>query len=161
MPIRRAAIALALALAAVATACTGDAEPGPSAAPPSSTEPTPSATPLPTRDPGAVEFAEGLFRYGPYNFVTAELRWRGGDGKLIVDNRSGRELGPPALYAVLMDQREVPADVREAAPIPTGGAVRFDVSFPDSVGYDETGLVVLLFGEENWGAFDQVPVDEA
>ena len=151
---------LCLVLVASTAACTGrDPEPGPSPVQPTS-EPTDPPSPLPTTDLGAVEFERGLFRYR-FNFVTAELRWDGGEGELTVDNRSGRELGEPGLYAVTSDQRQVAGEVVDAAPVATGTAATFAISFPDDVAFDETGFVVLLFGDENWGAFGPVPVDEA
>jgi hypothetical protein len=149
-----------LVLALASAACTGAGEPDPSpTGAPTTSEPTDTPSPLPTDDPGAVRFEEGLFRYR-FNSVTAELRWDGGDGELTVENRSGRELGPPGLYAVTSDQREVSAEVSGAAPIPTGDSATFSISFPDDVAFDATGFVVLLFGDENWGALGPVPVDE-
>lgn len=107
-------------------------------------------------DSGAVEFEEGLFRY-EFDSVRAELRWQGGDGELTVDNGSDRELGEPGLYAVTSDQREVPGEVTDTASIPAGDSATFAIAFPDDVAFEETGFVVLLFGDENWGAFGPVP----
>ena len=58
------------------------------------------------------------------------------------------------------DQREVPGEVTDTAPIPAGDSATFAISFPDDVGFEETGFVVLLFGDENWGAFGPVPAEE-
>lgn len=152
---------LVAALAVTAAACTGGEEqPTPTASAATSDPAEPSESPLPTVDPGAVRFEPGLFRYR-FNFVTAELRWQGGEGELTIDNGSDRELGDPGLYAVTSDQREVPGQVAGTAPVPAGGSASFAISFPDDVEYDETGFVVLLFGDENWGAFAPVPVREA
>jgi hypothetical protein len=144
-------------LSLLAAACTGDEDPQatPTAAG-STSEPADGGSPLPTVDPGAVPFEEGVFRY-EFDAVRAELRWQGGEGELTVDNGSDRELGEPGLYAVTSDQREVPGEVSDTAPIPAGDSATYTISFPDDVAYDETGFVVLLFGDENWGAFGPVP----
>jgi hypothetical protein len=55
----------------------------------------------------------------------------------------------------------VPGEVSDAAPVAAGDTAAFTITFPDDVTYDETGLVVLLFGDENWGAFAPVPVRDA
>ena len=151
--LRRATSVLLIALAVAAAACTGGDDPEPSGDP----QPTPSE--LPTRDTGRVEFERGAFIYQFQN-VTAELRWDGGEGELTVDNRSGKELGAPGLYAVTDSQQEIDAEVLEGAPIPTGSSTSFTVRFPDDLGYDEMGLLVLLFGDQNWGAFAPVPVED-
>jgi hypothetical protein len=152
----RRVFTLALVAFAVAVGCTGEASPTRSPGGRATTEPSAA---LPTEDPGAVKFQDGVFRYA-FNGVSAELRWQGGDGELRVDNGSDRELGEPGLYAVTQDQREVPGDVMDTAPIPAGDTAEFAISFPPDVAYEETGFVVLLFGDENWGAFAPVPVRE-
>ena len=159
MNLRRLATPLVV-LALAAAACTGgeDPDPGPSDGGSEPSEPTASA--LPTEDPGAVAFERGLFRY-QFNSVTAELRWQGGDGALTIDNGSDRELGEPGLYAVTSDQREVPAEIAGTAPVGPGDSASFEISFPDDVAFEQTGFVVLVFGDENWGALAPVPTSEA
>jgi len=159
MELRRLTSVLLVALAIAAAACTGgdDPTPDPSGGP-GPAEPT--GSPLPTVDQGAVDFEPGVFRYA-FNSVTAELRWQGGDGELTVDNGSDRELGDPGLYAVTSDQREVPGEVPDTAPVAAGASATFAISFPSDVAFEQTGFVVLLFGDENWGAFAPVPVGEA
>ena len=146
---------LVAALAFAGAACTSDdgAEPDGDAG----NEPAATESPLPTRDTGRVEFERGAFRYQFQN-VTATLAWDGGDGELTVENRSGKELGPPGLYAITDAQEEVPAQVTDGASIPTGGSVTFAISFPDDLEYERMGMIVLLFGDQNWGAFAPVPV---
>ena len=151
---------LLVVLAMAAAACTGGDDPDPGPSEGGAEPPEPTASSLPTEDPGAVAFEPGLFRYR-FNFVSAELRWQGGDGELTIDNGSDRELGQPGLYAVTSDQREVPGEVSGTAPVPAGDSASFEISFPDDVAFEETGFVVLLFGDENWGAFAPVPTSEA
>jgi hypothetical protein len=160
MKLRRLAVLLLVVPALGAAACTGDDPATPTASDPGGETVEPNGSPLPTVDPGAVEFEPGLFRY-QFDSVTAELRWQGGEGELTIQNGSDRELDPPGLYAVTYDQREVPADVSDASPIGVDEDATFAIAFPDDVVFDETGMVVLLFGDENWGALAPVPVAEA
>src|SRR5215204_4728381 len=123
MELRRLTTVLLVALAIAVAACTGgdDPTPDPSGGP-GPAEPT--GSPLPTVDQGAVDFEPGVFRYA-FNSVTAELRWQGGDGELTVDNGSDRELADPGLYAVTSDQREVPGEVPDTAPVAAGASATF------------------------------------
>ena len=160
MILRRLPLVLLVVLATTAAACTGGDDPDPSLSDGGSEPTEPTGSPLPTEDPGAVAFERGLFRY-QFNFVTAELRWDGGDGELTVDNGSDGDLDEPGLYAVTSDQREVPGEVTGTAPVAAGDSATFEISFPDDVAFEQTGFVVLLFGDENWGAFAPVPTSEA
>ena len=153
MSVRRCAIALVLVLAATAAACTGDdPPPGDGEGPSSST-----TSALPTVDAGDVEFERGAFIY-EFDSVTAALSWEGGEGTLSIDNGSDRELGEPGLYAVTNDQAQVTGKVVDTATIPPGESTEFTISFPDALTYERMGIIVLLFGDENWGAFAPVPV---
>jgi hypothetical protein len=148
VPGRIAALALALALGLVG--CTG----GP--ADTSTTPSTPPESPLPTVDVGPVAFVPGKFAYS-YLGVEATLAWSGGNGTLDVHNGSGSELGPPGLYAVTADQPQVPGTVTDPAAIPVGASATFPVSFPSDLSPDAVGMIALLFGDDNWGAFSPVP----
>jgi hypothetical protein len=148
---RLAAIPLALAVGTLA-GCTGSGSTGPSSV--SST--VPSESPLPTVDIGNVAFAPGKFAYS-YLGVGATLAWSGGDGTLRVHNGSGSELGAPGLDAVTADRPRVPGTVTDAAPIPVGASATFSVTFPAGLSPDDVGMIALLFGDENWGAFAPVP----
>lgn len=140
----------------LAAACTGDAVPTPTRGNGSGGSSSP--TELPTKDTGATKFVPGEFAY-ELNGVTAELSWDGGAGELKVENASGKELGPPGVYAVTDDQREVHGKVADAAAVGDGGSATLQVVFPEDLDPDTTGFLVLTFGEDNWGAF--APVQEA
>jgi hypothetical protein len=138
-------------LACAIAGCTG------SESPPASTAPsTPSESPLPTVDVGPVAFVPGKFAYS-YLDVEATLAWSGGNGTLAVHNGSESELGPPGLYAVTAERPRVPGTVLDAASIPGGASATFDVTFPEDLSPDAVGMIALLFGNENWGAFSPVP----
>lgn len=153
LPRHLAPFALLAALAFAAVACTGDDIP--TTEPPRQGGGDPSAPAPPSRDPGATEFVPGEFSY-EYLGVTATLSWKGEKATLEIENAGDSELGQPGLYAVTNDQREVDAELPGAGPIPPGGSAALDVVFPDVVTLDETGFVVLLFGDQNWGALAPV-----
>ncbi len=98
----------------------------------------------------------GRFAYS-YLGVGATLSWSGGEGTLKVHNGSDTQLGAPGLYAVTTDRPQVPGTVTDAAAIPAGGSGTFAVAFPSDLAPDDVGLIALLFGDENWGAFSPVP----
>jgi hypothetical protein len=140
-------------VAFVSSACTGDDIP--TTDPPRQLQDGASVEPPPSSDPGDTAFVPGEFSYA-YLGVTVTLSWKGQYGKLEVENAGDRELGQPGLYAVTNDQREVDARLRHAGSIPAGDSATFDVVFPQSVTLDQTGFVVLLFGDQNWGALAPV-----
>jgi hypothetical protein len=152
----RIVVPFLLVLTLAAAACTGEDVPTPKHSNGSGGSPSPSQ--LPTVDPGATKFVQGEFAY-ELNGVTAELSWHGSAAELKVDNASGKELGPPGVYAVTDDQREVQAKVADAAAVADGGSATLQVVFPEDLDPRTTGILVLTFGEENWGAF--APVQES
>jgi hypothetical protein len=48
--------------------------------------------------------------------------------------------------------------VGAGAPIPDGDSATFQMTFPDEVKPRTIGLVILLFGDSNYGAMAPVPV---
>jgi hypothetical protein len=138
-------IALVVALG---VACTGDGNDQPTR--------TPAATPTSPLPTGPVHFEPGHYRY-EYGGVIAELVFDGNAATMDVKNGTGAELATPALYVVdgLGTQRD--GIVADAAPIPDGESATFQVTFPDQVNEETIGLVVLLFGDSNWGDFAPVP----
>ena len=141
---------LTLALAPVAVACTGS-----TANTASTTTAAQSPTSLPTVDTGRVQFVEGEYTYENEG-VTVDLTWKGGPGQLTVDNGSGGDLQPPGLYAVTSSDEEIRATVANSATIPDGGSETLRVTFLASLKPADAGLIVLEFGDENWGALSPV-----
>jgi hypothetical protein len=142
--------ALVLATGILAS-CTGDGEAeaaDPSATPTSTVAPDGGAS-LPPEGPG------GGARYELSNGeVTARLVLRGARAQLQVVNRSGNEIGRPAVYALhAVDGRRIPGRVPDAAPIPDGETVRLQVEFPEGFGPQQVGLVALVIGGDEYGAF--------
>ena len=144
-PTGRVVVLLLLAMAL--GACTGDdgdatAPSGPS---PTSDVPTPAQTFTGAPGTAVYEYAnEGLL-------VTLELD--GSEGTLEVDNGSTNDLDPPDVYVEdAVDGHEIDGEVVNSAPVAAGERATFDVTL-GGVTVDDIGLLVLLFGADNYGAF--------
>jgi hypothetical protein len=141
-------VAFAVAAAPLLGACTGGDDglqrPTPPVASASPARRTPvrrSATP-----------GVGTFTYENVG-VTVRFDVEGSVGTLEVDNRSGLDLDRPDIYVVdAVDGHEIAVDVRQSAPVADGDTATFDVSLGEA-DVDQIGLLVLLFGTDNYGAF--------
>jgi hypothetical protein len=132
--------ALVLLILSTTAACTGE---------PSDATPRGSGSPAPTLDVGS----QGFIYVAPGLEATFELD--GDDGLLVVLNETGFALGRPDLY--LLDARDgarVSGDVATPSRIPDGATRRFDVTVDGAPERKHVGLVVLLFGADNYGAFE-------
>ncbi len=110
-----------------------------------------SATP-PTPAPTATGSVAGEYVYQNAG-LTATLDISGEGGTLTIQNRTGRELGRPGFYLLdARDGRRVDGLVEQAAPTPDGRTSTFDVAFSGLEPWN-IGLVVLLIGADNYGAF--------
>ena len=79
--------------------------------------------------------------------VTVDLD--GSDGTLEVENDSEHDLDPPGLYVEdAVDGHEIDGEVVDSAPVGAGESATFD-----DITVDDIGLLVLLFGADNYGAF--------
>ncbi len=145
---RRLLPLLCLALV-VAVACTK----GGNATPSVTSHPT-SASPVPT---GPVRFQPGEYQYA-FGGVTASLSFHGSAATLEVKNASGAELEPPGLYVIDGTGAREDGTVAGANAIPDGGSATFEVSFPASVTPKSIGLVILKFGDSNYGAMAPKPL---
>jgi len=77
----------------------------------------------------------------------------GSDGTLDVENDSDNDLEAPGLYVLdAVDGHEVDGTVLDAAPVAAGDTASFNVRL-DDLTVDDIGLLVLLFGADNYGAF--------
>jgi hypothetical protein len=94
----------------------------------------------------------GVYRYVNAGLVaTLDLRAR----TLEIENATGRTLAKPAFYALhAEDGHRVDGRVIDPAPIPAGETVRFAVEL-DGIAPKDIGLIVLLIGRDNYGAFVQ------
>jgi hypothetical protein len=147
-PIGRLVMLLCLVIAL--TACTGgdDGGSGSTASTgPSTTSQVPTPAQTFTGAPGTAtyEYAnEGLL-------VTLDLD--GSNGTLAVENDSEHDLDPPGLYVEdAVDGHEIDVEVVDSTPVAAGERATFDVKL-DGITVDDIGLLVLLFGADNYGAF--------
>jgi hypothetical protein len=140
-----------LCVAIALGACTGgdgggDGRPTGSTGPSTTSEvPTPAQSFTGAPGTATYEYAnEGLL-------VTVDLD--GSDGTLEVENDSEHDLDPPGLYVEdAVDGHEIDGEVVASAPVPAGESATFDVRL-DDITVDDIGLLVLLFGADNYGAF--------
>ena len=145
----RRILPLIVFLAVLGVACTGGDGDTPTPAPSSTT-----TSPVPT---GPVNFEPGHYAY-EFSGVTVGLVFDGSDATMDVKNASGAELPPPSLYVVMGTGAEQDGVVTDAAPIPDGETATFQVTFPDGVDERTVGMVILSFGDSNYGALAPVPV---
>jgi hypothetical protein len=128
-------------------ACTGGDDGSTAPTGPSATSEVPTPAQTFTGAPGTAvyEYANGDL------LVTLELD--GSDGTLEVDNGSADDLDAPGLYVKdAVDGHETEGDVLNGAPVAAGERATFDVTLPD-VTVEDIGLLVLLFGADDYGAF--------
>jgi hypothetical protein len=106
---------------------------------------TPEATA--TGQPGTA-----VYRYTNTGLL-ATMSLDGDSGTLAIENDTGRELPPPGFY--ILDARtgdRVGGEVKDPTVIPNGETKTFRVSF-SGLGIRDIGLVILLVGRDNYGAF--------
>jgi hypothetical protein len=95
---------------------------------------------------------------GEYSYenagVIATLKYEPDESTLSVTNRTGAELPEPGIYMLdARDGHRIAGTVEDAEPIPTGGPADFKVTFDSPVEPSNVGLMILLIGHANYGAF--------
>jgi hypothetical protein len=93
-----------------------------------------------------------VYRYTNPGLV-ATMSLDGDSGTMAIENDTGRDLPPPGFY--ILDARtgdRVNGQVKDAVSIPNGETRTFKVSFA-GLGIKDIGLVILLIGHDNYGAF--------
>ena len=138
--------ALLVFVAILAAGCTSDGDDGGPSNGPSSATPSASET-----VPVAVK---GEYSYSNAG-LNASVRFEpSGGATLEIDNGTGRTLPKPALYVENASTgKEIDGKVVSSAAIPDGKTSTFDVTFPPEVRPDTIGLLILLLGSDNYGAF--------
>jgi hypothetical protein len=133
----RAALAVALVTAALA-ACTGDDSP------PSEGTPTTSPPPVTSADSYVFTDAAG---------IEARLTLEGEGAVLTIENDTGDALPPPGVYVFdARDGSRIDWTVVDARTAPDGES-QWQVERPPVPEAKHIGLVVMLFGGEDYGAF--------
>jgi hypothetical protein len=138
-------VALALTSALLLGACTGGDEPSGVTGTTGSQDTGP--TPAETFTPGA-----GTFTYENAGLkVTVDVQ--GASATMQVDNGTDHGLEKPGLYVLdAADGHQIDVEVPQGEPIGAGDSATFEVSL-GQVDVDQIGLLVLLFGKDNYGAF--------
>lgn len=146
-------VALALAVAALG-ACTGDAEGSTGPTETGATAGTGSTGPTATGPTETVTAPPGTAVYTYANQgLEVTLRLEGLEGAIEVANGTDHDLGAPDLYALdALNGRRVEGEVLDTATVAAGETATFDVAF-EAGGAEAFGLVLLLFGNDNYGAF--------
>lgn len=141
MRLRRAQIGLLVLLAGAAACTSGGSSGGTGSGGPSN-----SASETPVASATAYTYA----RAG----VSASLRYTPGGGVLTVTNKSGGDLPPPGVYLLRADDgRRVEGRLSPADPLPDGATRTYRVTFATALARRDVGLVLLLIGRDNYGAF--------
>ncbi|MGH2672030.1 MAG: hypothetical protein ACRDHC_03535 [Actinomycetota bacterium] len=144
-------VALALALAALFAASTDDGNGG------EPTGPGTGGTGNTMGGVGPTPVTTGPAARGTYEYVNAGLRViveiDGTEGTMEVENGTERELPDPDFYILdARDGTEIEGEVAEPAPTRAGETATFAISF-EGIEVRNIGLLVLIFGTDNYGAF--------
>ena len=116
------------------------------------------STGTPTSSQTATETVPASFTPGEFRYQNAgldvKLNLQGNTGTMDVDNQSGYALGKPDVYVLDgLTGKHIDGKVVDAQPIEDGATASFQVQFPPEVTPKSLGLVILLFGSDNYGAF--------
>jgi hypothetical protein len=147
MKTTRRLAALVVALALLGGACTETTSSGDGGGSPQGSESAEGPTVTVTGPPGTT-----VYRYANAGLV-ATMILKGESGTLEIENDTGRALPKPSFY--ILDARDgshIDGEVADAAEVPDGRTREFDVSFT-GIEVRNIGLVVLLMGRDNYGAF--------
>jgi len=107
----------------------------------------------PTPRSPSLEVAPGAYVYLS-DEIEATFDLRGDEGTLSVFNGTGFPLDDPGVY--LLDARDgarVDAEVIDAAPVPDGETSEFEVAIPGAPEEKHVGMIALLAGDADLGAF--------
>jgi hypothetical protein len=148
-PIGRS-VALAVVSLVLLAAC-DDNEERPAATASTGGGTTSSAVPTPaetfTGAPGTASYTYAM------DGLTVTVELDGSEGTMEVENETEHDLDAPDLYVRdAADGHEIDGEVLASAPVPAGTSATFDVAL-DGIGVDDIGLLVLMFGADDYGAF--------
>jgi|1186.fasta_scaffold1041622_1 hypothetical protein len=86
--------------------------------------------------------------------VIAQMKYAPDKSTLTVTNHSGTEIPAPGIYMLdARDGHRIAGTVEDSAVVPTGTSKDFSVTFAQQVDQANVGLMILLIGHANYGAF--------
>ncbi|MFL5737633.1 MAG: hypothetical protein ACJ76P_09875 [Actinomycetota bacterium] len=86
--------------------------------------------------------------------VIAQMKYAPDKSTLTVTNHSGAEIPAPGIYMLdARDGHRIAGTVQDAAVVPSGTSKDFSVTFAQQVDEANVGLMILLIGHANYGAF--------
>jgi hypothetical protein len=137
----------ALIAATLLSACTKDQPPSNGGAKPSTSTSTPSSvTPTTPVNPGEYSYENAG--------VIATVKYAPDKSTLTVTNHTGAEIPAPGLYMLdARDGHRIAGTVENSAPVPAASSKDFTVTFAQQVDEANVGLMILLIGHANYGAF--------
>jgi hypothetical protein len=128
------------------SACTGESGAKTSAAAPTETDAPGSSTPTMERKPGEYTYENAG--------VIATLKYAPDKSTLTVSNHTGAEIPAPGIYMLdARDGHRIAGTVENTAPVATGSSQDFTVTFASQLEQANVGLMILLIGHANYGAF--------
>jgi hypothetical protein len=128
------------------SACTGESGAKTSATAPTETDAPLSSTPTMPPKPGEYTYENAG--------VIATLKYAPDKSTLTVSNHTGAEIPAPGIYMLdARDGHRIAGTVENTAPVATGSSQDFTVTFASQLEQANVGLMILLIGHANYGAF--------
>lgn len=126
-----------------------------SACPQDEPDVTPSDGGTSTSTPPQVVAPKGTYRYAAYG-VRADMVPDDGDTwSLKVTNSTDHDLDAPSVYALdAADGHRINAKISESKPLDKGKSQDLTVTWDEEFIPEDIGLLILMFGDDNWGNFD-------
>jgi hypothetical protein len=136
-------------VALLLSACTGDSPPKQSTTPQTGT-----GSPQPTQ---TFQPKPGQYTYENAG-VIAILKYAPDKSTLTITNHTGAEIPAPGIYMLdARDGHRIAGTVENTAPVPTASSQDFSVTFASQTEQANVGLMILLIGHANYGAFVPPP----
>jgi hypothetical protein len=136
-----------LLAAVLLAACTkSDASPPPSPSGSGGSTQASSPTPSFSQPPGDYTYENAG--------VIASVKYAPDKSTLSVTNHTGAEIPAPGIYMLdARDGHRIAGTVDNSVPVQTGTSKDFNVTFAQQVDETNVGLMILLIGHANYGAF--------
>jgi hypothetical protein len=143
----RSFVVPALLASALLGACTNNNTPS------DSKSSTPASTPASTSTSPSSSGPPGAYTYENAG-VIASVKYASDKSTLTVTNHTGAAIPAPGIYMLdARDGHRIAGTVDNSVPVQTGTSKDFNVTFAQQVDEANVGLMILLIGHANYGAF--------